>query len=62
MQDGFVLAINPTQLKNPEAAYNQLAKIIMLDRETFLAKAVKGGDPYEELVNRLDAKIAAAVQ
>ena len=54
MQDGFILAINPTLIKNPKEAYRQINQIIAIDYENFVTKAQKSADPYEEILPRLD--------
>jgi cell division protein FtsI/penicillin-binding protein 2 len=63
MQNGFILALNPTLVKNAAEIYSQLNVIIPLDRDSFLAKAAKTTDPYEEILPHLDEvtgkKIAA---
>ncbi|PIQ91760.1 MAG: hypothetical protein COV70_02010 [Parcubacteria group bacterium CG11_big_fil_rev_8_21_14_0_20_39_22] len=61
MKLGFTLAINPTEIENPKLVYEKLSQVIELDvdRETFIARASKVGDPYEEvavLVEKEDAK------
>lgn len=58
LKTGFILAINPSNIKNAEATYKALNEIVLLDGETFFKKAAKVGDPYEELVNRVEVETA----
>lgn len=50
---GYILAVNPNILKNPEEAYEKINKIVELDRETFMHRATKEDDPYEEIKREL---------
>ncbi|MEK7175891.1 MAG: penicillin-binding protein 2 [Patescibacteria group bacterium] len=53
---GFTLYINPNILIEYGSAlevYEKLNAIVPLDKETFLIKANKVGDPYEEVMKRL---------
>ena len=61
LQTGFSLVINPTQLKNPESAYNGLNAVIPIDRKNFLDRAAKTNDPYEKIVSRLTAEQAKLI-
>lgn len=45
----YRIAIDPTQIKDKEGVYRQLASVLPLDKESFLAKASKQNDPYEEI-------------
>lgn len=60
---GYMLAINPSQIKDAESTYKTLSEIITFDKTEFLDKANKKTDPYEEItykINRADAdKITA---
>ncbi len=59
MQNGFLAAINPLRLTDPEAVYERLQTIIpTIDRESFLAKAAKAGDPYEEIATKISETAA----
>ena len=61
MQEGFILAVNPTLIKNVEATYSQINQIISIDHESFIVKAQKPDDPYEEILPRLDKVKGGAV-
>ncbi len=54
LQSGYIVAINPEILKNPEGAYNSLNTILPIDHDAFIAKALKTNDPYEEIAVHID--------
>jgi len=59
---GFSLAINPSKISDPEKIFQSLSPYISLDKETFLARAGKDGDPYEEVANRLSKEKADKIR
>ena len=54
LKSGFVIAINPEILLDPENVYKTVNGIIPIDHDTFIAKAQKAKDPYEEIANHVD--------
>lgn len=61
LKGGFLLSIVPKYITDPEGTYEQLGKFISIDRESFLAKAKKAGDPYEEIANRVPPDVAESI-
>jgi cell division protein FtsI (penicillin-binding protein 3)/stage V sporulation protein D (sporulation-specific penicillin-binding protein) len=61
MQDGFILAVNSTLIKNAEEAYQKINQIISLDHDSFITKAQKPNDPHEEILPRLDKTKGEAI-
>jgi stage V sporulation protein D (sporulation-specific penicillin-binding protein) len=59
---GFLLAINPSVLEYPTAAYEKLSSIIPLDKADFLARAKHTEDPYEEVAHHLNQQEADAIK
>jgi len=59
---GFTIAINPTLIKDPEATYVALSAFMPVDYETFIASAIKAGDPYEVIAKRVEESIGRAIQ
>lgn len=55
---GFKVAISPETLGDAEASYEALSAIIPLDRDDFMKKAGKRGDPYEEIATRISKEDA----
>ncbi|MFA7192330.1 MAG: penicillin-binding protein 2 [Candidatus Paceibacterota bacterium] len=53
MMSGFKIAIKPKDIKDPEDLYKKLDPYITMDHDTFIAKATKKNDPYEEVATRL---------
>lgn len=58
---GYTLVINPSRIDDPEHVADQLQPIVPIDREEFLRKANKEGDPHEEIMDQLSPEQAAAV-
>lgn len=61
LRTGYILAINPGQLKDDQGTYEALSKYVEIDKLIFLAKASIKADPYEEIEDRLPADIAKKI-
>jgi cell division protein FtsI/penicillin-binding protein 2 len=61
IKTGFILSINPTLVNKPEETYEALTAILPLERESFLTKAAKPNDLYEEIASRLDESTAKSI-
>ena len=67
LQSGFTVAVNPEILKNPESVYTQINTVITahnstpLDHDTFITKATKKNDPYEEIATHVDQDTGKAL-
>ncbi|MEK7552492.1 MAG: penicillin-binding protein 2, partial [Patescibacteria group bacterium] len=62
LEVGYILAINPKQLVNPEAVYLKLNKIWPINQEFFIAKSKQRDDPYVEIAARLPAATGLAIR
>lgn len=62
LSTGFTIAMNPGLLKNPEAAYATLSSLISVDREMFMASAIKTTDPYEVISRRVPEEVGRAIE
>ena len=62
VSSGFKLAIVPSEIQDVEATYAALSKIVTIDHDTFVARAAKLGDPYEEITTRLPQDEADAIK
>lgn len=62
LQTGYILAMNPKILENPEDVYKKLSEIIELDTDSFFNKSKKKNDPYEELARRVDLERANKIK
>lgn len=59
---GFLIAINPQTLKNPEQTYNAiLAHVPNLDHAAFMAAVAKTEDPYEVVAHHVPDDAGRAV-
>lgn len=56
LDSGFILAVIPDELKDPNAAYTLISQYVDISSEDFYAKALKKGDPYEELAQHVDTE------
>lgn len=59
---GFTVAMRPSDIKDPEAAYNALSAHIELDRDAFLASAARTDDPYEVVAKRVPEDAGKAIE
>lgn len=62
VRSGFVLAINPQQIKDPEYYFNQLESYIDIDKETFVHRANLPERTYVEIANRVLSQQAQEVR
>ena len=51
---GFIIAINPEIIQDPESVYLKIKDIIPVEHDVFIAKATKKNDPYEEIATHVD--------
>lgn len=58
---GSTITINPEILKDPELVYDKIKPIIDIDYATFIEKATKKNDPYEEIAVRQTPEIGEAI-
>lgn len=58
----YRIAIDPMQITNPEILYSKLSEIISLDKNSFLEKANKKNDPYEEIAKNIDRDAVAFIK
>jgi cell division protein FtsI/penicillin-binding protein 2 len=55
---GYKIAINPSKIVDGEDLYQKLSQIITIDHDTFILKAQKKTDTYEEIIHRLSKEQA----
>lgn len=53
VSSGFKIAIKPKEITDPEATFKILDPYTQMDYDTFIIKAGKKNDPYEEVATRL---------
>lgn len=62
LKTGYTVTLNPSQLLYPEDAYNGLSFLLDLEEESFMAKANKSDDPYEEIAKQVPPNIARDIE
>ncbi|MEJ0053340.1 MAG: penicillin-binding protein 2 [bacterium] len=58
---GFLLSLNPSKIKDAEAAYQALSALTPLDHDAFIAAATKPHDVYEEVAHRLPEDVGTRI-
>jgi len=59
LKTGFIVALNPKLIEDPEMLYNTLLPLISIEnREAFLEKAEKSDDTYEQIAQKIPKEIA----
>ncbi len=61
LKTGFTVSLNPSILEDAEYAYQEISKIIEIDKDIFFARANKTNDPYEEIARRVSTKDGIAI-
>lgn len=61
LANGYIFAMRPEKMKDPDGAFALLSRHIEIDREKFIAQAAKKDDPYEEIARRLTEEEKTAV-
>lgn len=61
VSSGFKVALNTKNITDPEAIYQALTPFTKLDHESFLARAQKKNDPYEEVAIHLTKEQADSI-
>lgn len=59
---GYTVFLNTILLEDPKAAYDALSNYLKIDQESFMEKASKANDPYEELAKRVEPEIAQSIK
>jgi cell division protein FtsI/penicillin-binding protein 2 len=58
----YRIAIDPTQISDPQVAYKKLSAYIPLEEAAFLEKARKANDPYEEIAKDIPAELIEKIR
>jgi stage V sporulation protein D (sporulation-specific penicillin-binding protein) len=61
LKSGFIVAVNPEILKDPELVYQKVNELLPIDHDVFFTKATKKNDPYEEIATRVDLEIGQKI-
>lgn len=58
---GFKLAIKPKEITDEKSVYDSLSPYMIIDHNTFISRASKKSDPYEELATHLTKEQATGI-
>ena len=61
VSSGFKLAIKAKDIKDEQMTFDSLSQYITLDNDSFISKALKKSDPYEEITNHLTKEQADSI-
>ncbi|MES3031098.1 MAG: penicillin-binding protein 2 [Patescibacteria group bacterium] len=61
VKEGYTLSLDPRLIKDPSNVYEALSQYVKLDKDSFIEKASKGDDPYEEIEKRLDREVGQSI-
>lgn len=61
LKTGFIVAVNPQLVDDPEGIFNRLSSFIPLDRDDFIKKATKPNDPYEEVAKQVEYSVGEEI-
>lgn len=61
LKSGYIIAVNPEILKDPETVYQKINEILPIDYDAFMAKATKEKDPYEEIAVQVDLELGQKI-
>ena len=61
MSSGFKVALSTSKIVSADKAYEALAPYLKIDKDTFMARATKKNDPYEEVAIHLTLEQANAI-
>ncbi len=62
LKTGYIISINPKKITDAKEIYDNLVKIVDIDKQAFFIKAGKKDDPYEEIAKRVEKKDALTIQ
>lgn len=62
LRTGYLLAIDPTHIKDPERLYTILSTYLTLDKEKFMDRAMRKDDPYEEIARHIESDTADTIR
>lgn len=62
VRTGYMVSITPGKIADREGTYQKLAAIIPLEHDTFIMRAEKTSDPYEEIAHRVSADQAKQIE
>ena len=61
VKDGYTLSISPKLIKDPINVYEALSQYLKIDKDSFIEKASKKGDSYEEIQKKIDRSVGQSI-
>jgi cell division protein FtsI/penicillin-binding protein 2 len=61
LKSGTNITINPQILKDPEVVFEKIKDIVEIDHDSFIAKATKKNDPYEEIAVKQTVEVGQKI-
>ena len=58
LENGYLMAIKPQEIKDASTTLNQLSSVISISEDTFIFRANKKNDPYEEIAHHISKEDA----
>lgn len=58
VSSGFKVAINPKEIEDKESLYESLSPYLSINKDTFISRASKLNDPYEEVITHISKEKA----
>lgn len=62
VQSGYVMALDPSRIENPEELFNKLQPYLLINKETFIYRATLPGRVYVEVRSELREEEAATIK
>lgn len=62
VQAGYLLAINPSHIKDDESVYSRLNEIVEIDRDSFMRKAANKDKVYQEILSQINKEEADRIE
>ncbi len=62
IKSGYVLAINPTRVTDPEAVFVALSALLTLDHDSFIEKITDKDRTYQEIDREVDDEVAKKIE
>jgi stage V sporulation protein D (sporulation-specific penicillin-binding protein) len=62
IKTGYLLAIDPSKITDPEQVYGALSQIVTLDHDTFVERAKRTDKTYQEIEKEIENEAADAIE
>lgn len=62
LKTGFILAINPSLVKNPEQTWSDINEVLPIDKDDFIARAQKKNSAYSVIAHKVSPDSASKIK